>query len=262
MPDKIRWGIIGTGAISTKFATGLSVIPEAELVAVGSRSLESANEFGDKFDVPRRYASYEALAADPEIDVVYIGTPHPFHKENSLLCLEAGKAVLCEKPFTLSAAEAEEVVALARSKKLFLMEAMWTRFIPLVVKVRQMLAEGVIGEHHEGAYKSVYAGKKHIMQASYLEIWLRIVLALRGAGVPSWAVHRIIDFALHRWVRKCIDKPWLAPAAFVAYRIARSLYRNLLYKPFVRPLASLRNRRRKRRFPSPKVKREASRHAA
>ena len=92
MPNKIRWGIISTGFISTQFATGLSVIPEAKLVAVGSRSLGSANEFGDKFNVPRRYASYEELAGDLEVDVVYIGTPHPFHKENSLLCLEAGKA--------------------------------------------------------------------------------------------------------------------------------------------------------------------------
>ncbi len=146
MPDKIRWGIISTGFIANQFATGLSVIPEAELVAVASRTAAAADEFGDKFDVPRRYGSYEALAADPEIDVVYVGTPHPFHKENSLLCLEAGKAVLCEKPFTLNAAEAETVIELASSKRLFLMEAMWTRFIPLVVKLRAMLAAGVIGE--------------------------------------------------------------------------------------------------------------------
>jgi predicted dehydrogenase len=146
MTDRIRWGIISTGFIARQFAGGLSVLPEAELVAVGSRTAESANRFGNEFNVPHRHASYEALANDPDVDVVYIGTPHPMHKENSLLCLEAGKAVLCEKPFTINAAEAEEVVKLARAKKLFLMEAMWNRFNPALVKVRQWLADGVIGE--------------------------------------------------------------------------------------------------------------------
>lgn len=146
MTDKIRWGIISTGFIARQFAAGLSVLPEAELVAVGSRTEESANQFGDEFNVPHRHASYEALANDPDVDVVYIGTPHPMHKDNSLLCLEAGKAVLCEKPFTINAGEAETVVNLAREKKLFLMEAMWNRFNPALVKVRQWLADGVIGE--------------------------------------------------------------------------------------------------------------------
>jgi len=105
-------------------------------------------------------------------------------------------------------------------------------------------AEGVIGEHHEQAYRSVYHGKKHIRTAHYLEIWLRVVLALRGVGVPSALVHRVIGFALHPWVRKCIDKPWFAPAAFFAYRAGRTLYKNLLYRPFVRPVVSLRRLRR------------------
>jgi predicted dehydrogenase len=146
MGDRIRWGIIGAGWISSQFAAGLSVLSEADLVAVGSRTQESAEKFGARFNVPRRHGSYEALANDPEVDVVYIGTPHPMHKDNSLLCLEAGKAVLCEKPFTINATEAEQVIKLARSKKLFLMEAMWTRYIPLIVKVREMINEGVIGE--------------------------------------------------------------------------------------------------------------------
>jgi predicted dehydrogenase len=146
MSDKIRWGIIGTGNIASQFARGLAPVADAELVAVGSRSAASANRFGDTFNVPHRHASYEALANDPEVDVVYIGTPHSLHKENSLLCLEAGKAVLCEKPFTINAAEAEAVINKARQKKLFLMEAMWTRFIPSVVKLRELLAEGAIGE--------------------------------------------------------------------------------------------------------------------
>lgn len=148
MADKIRWGIIGTGRICGEFATGLQVVPEAELVAVGSRTAAAANKFGDKFAIRRRHASYEALANDPEVDVVYVGTPHSLHRANSLLCLQAGKAVLCEKPFAINAAEAARMIELARAKKLFLMEAMWTRFIPAVVRVRQILADGIIGEVH------------------------------------------------------------------------------------------------------------------
>ena len=144
--DKIHWGILGTGGIAKKFAQGLAVLSDAELVAVGSRSQASADAFGDEFNVSHRHASYTALADDPDVDVVYVATPHNLHRENSLLCLRAGKAVLCEKPFAINAAEAEEVVALAREKQLFLMEAMWTRFFPLLVKVHQLLADDVIGD--------------------------------------------------------------------------------------------------------------------
>ena len=96
--------------------------------------------------MPRAHASYEALAADPEVDIVYVATPHVLHRENCLLALRHGKAVLCEKPFAINAAEAAEVFALARAKGLFVMEAMWTRFLPAIVKVREMLAAGAIGE--------------------------------------------------------------------------------------------------------------------
>ena len=140
MTDRIRWGIIGTGFIANQFAEGLSVLPLAELVAVGSRAMQTANNFADKFNVPHRYDSYKALVDDPDVDFVYVSTPHSLHKEDSMLCLEAGKAVLCEKPFTINAAEAEVVINLARKKRLFLMEAMWTRFLPSVVKVRGFTA--------------------------------------------------------------------------------------------------------------------------
>jgi len=146
MSENTRWGIISTGSIANKFAQGLESAPDAELVAVGSRSQESADAFGDKYNIPHRHASYEALAADADVDAVYIGTPHNLHKENTLLCIEAGKAVLCEKPFAINAAEATEMVQAARDKGIFLMEAMWTRYIPAMVKVRELLAEGVIGD--------------------------------------------------------------------------------------------------------------------
>ncbi len=145
-PRPIRWGILGTGGIATKFATGLGFLPDAELAAVGSRSREGAERFGAQFAIPRRHASYAALAHDPEVDVVYVSTPHPFHQENTILCLEAGKAVLCEKPFALNAGEAEAMIATARSRGLFLMEAMWSRYYPAQVRARELLAAGAIGE--------------------------------------------------------------------------------------------------------------------
>jgi len=142
----IRWGILGTGGIACQFATGLSYLPEARLAAVGSRTAGRAAWFGDTFAVPRRHASYAALAADPDVDVVYVATPHPCHLADALLCLEHGKAVLCEKPLTMNSVEAGTLVARARAKRLFLMEAMWMRFFPLMFRLRELLAEGVIGE--------------------------------------------------------------------------------------------------------------------
>ena len=144
--NKIRWGILGTGSIARSFAEGLSFLDDAELVAVGSRTAQAAQEFGDLYQVPRRHASYVELATDPEVDVIYVATPHPAHKENSLLCLQSGKAVLCEKPFTLNGNEAAELIGYARERGLFLMEAIWTRFLPIMVRLREMLAAGVIGE--------------------------------------------------------------------------------------------------------------------
>jgi len=141
-----RWGILGPGKIAHSFARDLRYVPGATLVGVGSRSIERANAFGDEFGALRRYGSYEELVADQEVDAIYIATPHPMHAENSLLCLRAGKAVLCEKPFTINAREAQQVIDEARSRKLFLMEAMWTRFLPVMVRLRQMIKEGVIGE--------------------------------------------------------------------------------------------------------------------
>lgn len=142
----IRWGIMSTGNIANEFSEGLTDLPATEVKAVGSRSLDKANRFADKFDIPNRYGSYEALVQDPDVDVIYIGTPHPFHKENSLLCLNAGKAVLCEKPFALNSGQAEEVINQARTKQLFIMEAVWTLFSPHIAKLRELISEGAIGE--------------------------------------------------------------------------------------------------------------------
>lgn len=146
MGSSIHWGILGTGSIAHKFAEGLKASPDAELVAVGSRTQATADAFGNEFAIRRRHATYEALAADPEVDVVYIGTPHPYHRPNSILCLEHGKAVLCEKPFTINARETRDVIDVARRNKRFLMEAMWTRFLPIMTQVRTWIGEGAIGD--------------------------------------------------------------------------------------------------------------------
>jgi predicted dehydrogenase len=122
------------------------VLPDAKLVAVGSRSAEKAAAFGAEFGAERCHASYEALAGDRQVDAVYVATPHPLHAANSILCLQAGKAVLCEKPFTVNAAQAREVIGVARACGVFCMEAMWTRFLPVIVQVREWLAAGAVGE--------------------------------------------------------------------------------------------------------------------
>ncbi len=146
MQKKTRWGILGPGTISQKFATGLKAVSDAEITAVGSRDLQRANAFADTFSIPHRHGNYTDLAHNPDVDVIYVATPHPFHKEGAMLCLEAGKAVLCEKPLTVNAEQAEEMIACARENNQFLMEAMWTRFLPVIVKVREWLADGAIGE--------------------------------------------------------------------------------------------------------------------
>jgi predicted dehydrogenase len=146
MASKIRWGILGTGNIAKKFAEGLAAVEDAELVAVGSRSQDNAHSFGDRFKIPHRHASYEALAADPDVEVIYVATPHPLHMENTLLCLKNGKAVLCEKPFALNTAQARKMVSLARKKKVFLMEGMWMNFFPAIAKMRELITQGAIGE--------------------------------------------------------------------------------------------------------------------
>jgi predicted dehydrogenase len=147
MKRRLRWAILGTGKIANRFATALNNIPErAELAAIGSRNSESADEFGDRYGIPKRYTGYETVVTDPDIDIVYIGTPGVFHRRDASLCLNAEKHVLCEKVLTINAREAQDLINLAREKHLFLMEAMWTRFFPIHVRIRELLRENVLGE--------------------------------------------------------------------------------------------------------------------
>src|ERR1043166_761118 len=141
----IRWGILGAGNIANRLAEGVNFLPDADLLAVGSRDIEKANAFADKHQILRRYGSYEELVSDADIDVIYVATTHNFHREHSILALNAGKHVLCEKPFTINAREAEDIVAAAKSNNLFVMEAMWTRFFPLMYRLRELIKQGTVG---------------------------------------------------------------------------------------------------------------------
>jgi predicted dehydrogenase len=142
----LRWGILGAGGIAKRVSNDVVKLSDHQLYAVGSRDVEKANAFADSYDIPKRYGSYEELCADPEIDLIYVATPHNFHKEHTLLALANGKAVLCEKPFTINLAEAKILVDDARAKNLFLMEGMWSRCFPAMAKVRELLKDGAIGE--------------------------------------------------------------------------------------------------------------------
>ena len=146
MPKTVRWGIIGAGGIARKLAAAAKLADGAELMAIGSRTQEKAEQFANDFDIPHRHGSYGDLVADADVDAVYVATPHPMHKDACILALNAGKEVLCEKPFSLNAGQARQVIAVARAKGLFCMEAMWTRFVPPIVRLRELLAEGAVGE--------------------------------------------------------------------------------------------------------------------
>jgi predicted dehydrogenase len=142
----LRWGILGTGGIAHAFVSDLRLTDSGVVSAVGSRSRRSADRFADEFGIVTRHPSYESLVADPDVDVVYVATPHPMHRDNAILALRAGKPVLVEKPFAMNAAEAREIVEAARESALFAMEAMWTRFLPHIAVIRDWLAGGALGD--------------------------------------------------------------------------------------------------------------------
>ncbi|MFS0895703.1 Gfo/Idh/MocA family protein [Microbacterium sp. 179-I 3D3 NHS] len=166
----LRWGILATGGIAASFASDLRTAG-LDLVAVGSRSQESADEFAARFDIAHAHPSYEALVADPDVDIIYIGTPHPMHHDNARLALENGKHVIAEKAFTLNRAEAEDLQRLAAEKGLLVTEAMWTRYLPHMIRIREIIAEGTLGE-------------------------IRAVTADHTQSLPTDPAHRLNDLAL------------------------------------------------------------------
>ena len=144
--QSIQWGIIGCGKIAQKFAEDLQSVPNATLHAVASRDQEKAKRFGDEFKSTVSYGSYEALVKDPDVEVIYIATPHVFHYENTILCLNHKKAVLCEKPFAMNLKQVTKMIEVARSNNVFLMEALWTYFLPHYRYVLELIQSKELGE--------------------------------------------------------------------------------------------------------------------
>lgn len=141
-----KWGILGPGKIARKFAEGLAEVPGAELYAVASRSIAKAEEFAKEFNAPKFYGSYEDLVKDEEVDIIYIATPHVFHYEHSLLCLKHKKAVLCEKPFAMNKEQVNEMILTAKKENIFLMEALWTYFLPHYQYVLELVKSEKFGK--------------------------------------------------------------------------------------------------------------------
>jgi predicted dehydrogenase len=185
-----NWGIIGPGRIANQFAQGLEVIDDASLYAVASTNLDRAREFALRNHSEKFYDSYEALILDPNVDAVYIATPHRFHFENIMLCLNAGKPVLCEKPLTVNAAETIELIRVAREKKVFLMEALWSIYLPIYGQIRQWLNDGAIGEIK--LIVSKFGGNVPLDQS---DRWLNPELA--GGTLLDMGVYPI---AISQWV--------------------------------------------------------------
>lgn len=143
--NKHKWGILAPGKMSAKFTSGLKLLDNAELYAVGSRDIERARNFAGEFGFKKYYGSYEELATDPEVEVIYIASPHSHHREHTLLCLKNGKHVICEKAFALSAREVKDMIAEAEKRNLFLMEALWPPFQPFYKKAAEILESGILG---------------------------------------------------------------------------------------------------------------------
>ncbi len=163
-----NWGILGTGYIAHKMAEALSFVPQAKLYAVGSRNIQTALDFAGKFKVEKSYGSYEELVNDPDVDIVYIATPHNLHYENTIMSLENGKHVLCEKPFAVNGSEVQRMIETARKNNLFLMEALWTRFLPHLIRAKELVDTGVTGK-------------------------IRLIKADFGINVPFNPLHRLYN---------------------------------------------------------------------
>ena len=170
----IKWGIIAPGGIARKFATALQSIDDASCYAVAGRSLQRAKQFADEFGFEKAFESYLELLSDPKLDVVYIASPHNAHYQQALAAIDAGKAVLCEKPMAVNQCQSEEIIAAAAGRKVFLMEAVWTRFLPIYRVIREWIDRGLIGD-------------------------VRLVQSSFGLNRPFDPAHRLFDPGSRRW---------------------------------------------------------------
>lgn len=217
MKRTIRWGVIGLGKIANKFAHDIQLSEHAVLQAVASRSLDKAQSFAKQYGATTYYDSYEALVSDPEIDVIYIATPHPFHFEHTLLCLQHQKAVLCEKPMGMNTEQVQTMIAEAQKQQIFLMEALWTRFIPATEKMLQLLDEKTIGSLHsiraDFGFKPSFdptsrLHNKALGAGSLLDIGIYpLYLSLLTLGMPSRikALARITDTGIDSYCAMLLD---------------------------------------------------------
>ena len=199
----IRWGIIGLGKIANKFATDLATIEHVELVAVASRNIQNANNFAEKHNAKKAYSSYEELAKDTNVDAVYIATPHSFHKEHAILCLQNKKAVLCEKPFAMNLSEVTEMIQVAKENNVLLMEALWSFFLPHFTYVLDIVKSEKFGKlksleadfgFHTPYNTDSRLFKKELGGGSLLDIGIYpIFAALATLGEPD-AIHAKATF--------------------------------------------------------------------
>ena len=183
---KYKWGILAPGKMSAKFTKGLQLLENVEFHAVGSRDFIRAREFADEYGFRNSYGSYEELAADPELEVVYIASPHSHHREHALLCLENGKNVICEKAFAINKREVEDIIAEARKRDLFLMEALWPPFQPYYKKAREILSSGSLG-------KIIHLNARFSFIPPYNPDDRKFNLALGGGSLLDIGIYPVID---------------------------------------------------------------------
>jgi predicted dehydrogenase len=186
MGRKYKWGILAPGKMAAKFTRGLKFLENAELYAVGSRDSARAQLFASEFGFRRYYGSYEELASDPEVDIIYIASPHSYHHEHTMLCLRHNKAVLCEKAFGLSAAEVKEMTDESVKRKVFLMEALWPPFQPMYIKAKTLLESGQAG-------KLLHLNARFSFQAPFDPDDRKFNLALGGGSLLDIGIYPVID---------------------------------------------------------------------
>jgi predicted dehydrogenase len=183
---RYKWGILGAGKMSSKFSKGLKLLPNAVLYSVGSQDIGRAEHFARENGYEKSYGSYEEFAADPELDIVYIATPHTSHYENTLMCIENGKSVICEKAFSINHREVAEMVNLARKKNVFLMEALWPPFQPFYHKAKEILLSGILG-------KTVNMHAWFSFRPPYDASDRKFNLALGGGSLLDIGIYPVID---------------------------------------------------------------------
>lgn len=183
---KYKWGILAPGKMSAKFTKGIKILENSELYAVGSRDMERAQKFAAEFGFSKFYSSYEELAKDPDVEVIYVASPHSYHREHTLLCLRNGKNVICEKAFGINTGEVEEMIKEARKQDLFLMEALWPPFQPFYKKALQILDSGILGRplHLHGFFSFI---------PPYDPLDRKFNLALGGGSLLDIGIYPVID---------------------------------------------------------------------